>query len=265
MHANVRKYLANARLTFSRGFRHLTARWCARHSHQEIEIVYHARGRGVTTDPGGGHVEFRQGDAVIYGPDVAHDQALRGPGDDVCVHIAADPAPPPQLSGTMLVKRVDAQLSRELIELSRMPSDLPWIRKLTCDHRAAATLIALLERAESGRPGASVTPGDRYAAAAYEYVQARPDGIASIRDVATAVGIGYDHLRHAFKRRYGMSIKRWQLEMRVRRAKDLLANTTVPLKQIAQTCGFATERYFSTNFRKLAGVTPGGYRRSHGA
>ena len=165
---------------------------------------------------------------------------------------------------TMLVRAVGAQLRRELLDLSRMPKDLPRGRKLACDHRAAAALIQLLERAVSGKPGATATPGDRYAAAAYDRVQQSLGDTGSMADLAAAVGIGYDHLRHAFRRRYGMSIKRWQLEVRIRRAKDLLANTTVPIKQIAETCGFATERYFSTSFRRLAGTTPGRFRAQAG-
>jgi AraC-like DNA-binding protein len=263
MHRRVLDYLASARLVFVRGFRHRTPAWCARHSHPAFEIVYHARGSGVMTDDAGVRLAFDEGDVVICGPGVAHDQAVRGGGDDVCVQVAADPVPPTELATSMLVRAPDAATRRELLELCVVPSDLPPARKLALDHRAAAALIHLLEVATAGERGGAATAAERYAAAAHDYVRENPTTIESMEDVAEAVGIGYDHLRHAFRRRYGKSMKRWHLEVRVGRARDLLAHTTVPLKQIARLCGFSTERYFSACFRKLAGTTPGRYRRAN--
>jgi AraC-like DNA-binding protein len=254
-------YLRSARFTFARGFRHGTGRSCLRHRHGAYEIVYHERGRGFTCDEDGRRVAFEAGDVVLYGPGVAHDQTVEGRGEDVCVQVAARPAPPGPIAGTMRVPQVDEEVRGEILALAGTSADLPPMRALACDHRCAALLLRLLEAAQPSPDGQSRSAAEGHAEAAHDFVRENATRIESIAEVAEAVGVGYDHLRHVFRRRYGKSIKRWHLELRVERAKDLVAHTTVPLKQVASQCGFATARYFSSCFRKLVGATPGRYRR----
>ena len=52
------------------------------------------------------------------------------------------------------------------------------------------------------------------------------------------------------------------LELRVQRAKQLLATTTVPIAEIAAQCGFPIPSHFTTTFRSRTGVTPTEYRRN---
>jgi AraC-like DNA-binding protein len=43
----------------------------------------------------------------------------------------------------------------------------------------------------------------------------------------------------------------------------LLENSTLPLKAIADGCGFASERHLCSIFKKLRGVSPGAFRANH--
>jgi len=134
------------------------------------------------------------------------------------------------------------------------------IFQLACHHRAAALFVQLVGAAGAVPPVAERPHGDGYAAAAREYIRAHYRTMGSIAEAAAAAGIGYDHLRHCFRKRYGMSVKRWHLEVRVERAKDLLSHSNLPLKAVADLCGFRNERYFSTCFRRLTGRAPGQFR-----
>lgn len=261
MNRSVLSYLRAATFTFSRGFAHPPPTFCISHSHAHHEVVYHEKGRGTVLDTTGGRARFREHDIVIHPAGIAHEQAMERPGNDVCVQFKVTPDLPPPLARMIHVPAIkDPVIHHECMSLCRMPFGLPPARKLECSHRVAALYTRLLD--ESGLIYAKREETvDRYAAAAREYVQQNASAIESIEDVANAVGISYDHLRHVFKKQYAMSIKRWHLEVRVERAKELLANTSIPAKRISSMCGFATERYFSTNFKKLAGVTPGEYRR----
>jgi len=263
MNRRLLDYLRNARFSFARGFAHPPPVHCVSHAHAYHEIVYHDKGRGVTTDTQGGMARFRAKDFVFHPARVAHEQILEKPGNDVCVQFKVTPELPAELARMVHIPAIDDPVvAMEALSLCRMPYGLPRARRLECDRRLAALFLRLLEESGLLRERKKEPAADRYAAAAREYVQQNAATMASIEDVAPAVGISYDHLRHVFKRRYNMSIKRWHLEVRVERAKELLANTNLPAKQIASLCGFATERYFSTNFKKLAGVTPGTYRAS---
>ena len=50
-------------------------------------------------------------------------------------------------------------------------------------------------------------------------------------------------------------------QMRLREARNLIASTHLPLKQIACMVGFSDEYIFSKNFKKLFGSTPGSYKK----
>jgi AraC family transcriptional regulator len=52
------------------------------------------------------------------------------------------------------------------------------------------------------------------------------------------------------------------LQRRIAHARELLANSELPLAEIALHCGFLDQSRFTTTFRKLSGVTPGQYRKS---
>jgi AraC-like DNA-binding protein len=127
---------------------------------------------------------------------------------------------------------------------------------LACDHRAAALLIELLHTAGMLEPQPDAL-ASRHAAAAREYIRAHFRHIADMPEVAAALGVGYDHLRHGFRTAYGMSIKQWHTQVRIERARDLLLHSNLPLKAIADLCGFRNARYFCTCFRRATGQTPG--------
>lgn len=255
------RYLESARLTFDRGWRHAVAGYCPRHLHGAFEIVFHAAGRGTTTDERGASIAFREGGTVIHPPGVAHDQRMDSPGEDICIHAGADGPPPPGLAASFYAPPGrDREIRREVLALAAMPPEMPPLRKLACDHRVAALFLRLVEA--SGLLDRSIgrTAADRYAEAAREYIREHFREIREISEVAERVGIGYDHLRHVFRRRYGVSVKRWHLEVRTERAKDLLAHSNLPLKAVADLCGFRNERYFSTCFRAATGRSPGAFR-----
>jgi AraC-like DNA-binding protein len=218
-------------------------------------------GEGRTTDTRGAAIDFVPGGVVIHPPGVAHDQRMRVPGEDLCIQVGSDKAPPPELARSLYLPRVpEPRLCDEMIALAAQPPEMPLLQRLACHHRAAALFVQLVGAAGAVAPVAERPQGDGYAAAAWEYIRAHYRTMEEVGEAAAAAGIGYDHLRHCFRKRYGMSVKRWHLEVRVERAKDLLAHSNLPLKAVADLCGFRNERYFSTCFRRLTGRAPGRFR-----
>jgi AraC-like DNA-binding protein len=254
-------YLRDARLTFERAWRHAISGYCAFHQHPSFEIVYHVAGAGRTADERGAVIDFVPGGTVIYPPGVAHDQRMSGPGEDLCIHDGSTAAPPPELARSLYLPRLPApRLRDEMLALAAQPPELPLLQRLACHHRVAALFVQLVEAAGVAGGTLAQAPGPRYAEAAREFIRTHYRTMSEVADAAAAAGIGYDHLRHCFRQRYGMSVKRWHLEVRVERAKDLLTHSNLPLKAVADLCGFRNERYFSTCFRRLTGRAPGQYR-----
>ena len=78
--------------------------------------------------------------------------------------------------------------------------------------------------------------------------------------VAQAVQMSYFHFSRAFKQSTGVSPNAYMTEQRIERAKKLLAETELPIADIALRTGFASQSHFTTTFRKLVWTTPKAFR-----
>lgn len=64
-----------------------------------------------------------------------------------------------------------------------------------------------------------------------------------------------------FKEAYGITPYAYFLNKKMRLAQDMLLNTNLSVKQIADHLNFADEYYFSNLFKKKTGVSPSKYRK----
>jgi AraC family transcriptional regulator len=80
-------------------------------------------------------------------------------------------------------------------------------------------------------------------------------------DVAMHCGLSVSHFSRSFKLSFGQSMHRWVLAKRVERAKHLLLCSDESLTDIASQTGFCDQASFSRTFAKLAGSSPGRWRR----
>jgi AraC family transcriptional regulator len=83
----------------------------------------------------------------------------------------------------------------------------------------------------------------------------------SLAVVAEEVGMSYYHFSRSFKQSIGLSPIHYITQQRIERAKRLLAETELPISEIALRAGFSSQSHFTTSFRRLAGVTPNSFRR----
>jgi transcriptional regulator GlxA family with amidase domain len=93
-----------------------------------------------------------------------------------------------------------------------------------------------------------------------EYILAHlADDVSNIV-LAGFVGLSPSHFSRAFKQSAGVSPHRFVLQHRIERVKQLLAETELPLAQIAVTAGFGDQSHCSRWFRELVGITPSRFR-----
>jgi AraC-like DNA-binding protein len=71
------------------------------------------------------------------------------------------------------------------------------------------------------------------------------------------------HFARMFKISVGQAPHAYLTTKRMQYARDLLAETSVPIAEVARRVGFRTQAHFSGVFRKQVGVTPGQFRREH--
>ena len=78
-----------------------------------------------------------------------------------------------------------------------------------------------------------------------------------LKDVA---GLSLHHFSAAFKASTGMPPHRYQIDRRIRRAKELLLGTDRSIIAIALEVGFASHSHFTDQFRKWTNTTPSRFR-----
>jgi AraC-like DNA-binding protein len=82
-----------------------------------------------------------------------------------------------------------------------------------------------------------------------------------LTEMAAAAGCSTATLDRRMRRVFGLSPSQFVLKVRIDHARHLLADTRLPLAEIALACGFYDQPAFSRQFARLAGETPGHYRR----
>ncbi len=88
----------------------------------------------------------------------------------------------------------------------------------------------------------------------------RCDGPLDLASIAHELGMGYSHLRQSFRRICGVSAREFHSEIRMRRACDLLDNTDLSVKEIAEILGFSSAFHFSASFRTTHKHSPSAWR-----
>jgi len=83
----------------------------------------------------------------------------------------------------------------------------------------------------------------------------------NLKDAAQAAFVSPNYLTHLLRKETGSTFSELILERRMRLARTYLLNGEQTVAQIAQSCGFSDEAYFSRRFRKAHGLPPGQFRR----
>lgn len=85
----------------------------------------------------------------------------------------------------------------------------------------------------------------------------------SLKTVADKLHTNPSYLSMLFKQQMGLTFTDYLNEIRINRACELLGNTNYNLVDISMLCGFDDQSYFSKVFKKMKGITPKDYRKSH--
>jgi AraC family transcriptional regulator, transcriptional activator of pobA len=104
--------------------------------------------------------------------------------------------------------------------------------------------------------------GEPLLAEVFEVVNRRHAEPLSLRDVAREVGITAGHLTTIVRRRTGRTVQEWIIECRMAEARSLLADTDLPVGEVARRVGMSDPGYFNRLFRSVHGTSPRNWRRS---
>ncbi|MEV4804157.1 AraC family transcriptional regulator [Nonomuraea sp. NPDC049421] len=127
------------------------------------------------------------------------------------------------------------------------------------DELLTATIAAIVRRAAASPVATARVRHDATAARARSVLHDRLTDDLTIDDLATAAGASRYTVYRAFHAAYGMAPSDYQRQLRLRRARDLIATGT-PIAGAAAASGFADQSHLTRWFTRCFGLTPGAYR-----
>ena len=148
---------------------------------------------------------------------------------------------------------------------ARLPDwlDPKWIEPIMEGGERLGTVVEIPDRfyrrallRQSGLPGYKLRR-------AMDFIQSRVDQPILLEQIAAAVALSPFHFHREFKRSTGMTPHQYLVQVRMDRAKALLAGSDMPLAEVAAQVGFADQSHFSSTFRRTTSMTPRSYRNAN--
>lgn len=137
-----------------------------------------------------------------------------------------------------------------------------WLGALYLDTLAHAFVVHTLRSHVTARP--RPVRASRLDAQALRRLQHHIDErlgeVVALADLAAVVHLSPFHFCRAFKAATGLPPHAYVMERRLARAKDLLLQTTLGIKQIAEATGFSDQGHLSRAFRRRFGRPPSAIR-----
>jgi LacI family transcriptional regulator len=159
-------------------------------------------------------------------------------------------------------------------ELSPVPLSSVQLSTEKVGYEAAQLLAQLIAREQPPQPVVLVLPvnvvtrqssdvlavNDTEVLAALRYIREHATKGIQVGDVVGSVSLSRRMLELRFRRAMNRTVHDEIQRIRVEQAKRLLAESDLPVGEIAVLAGFKEAFYLSTSFRKATGMTPRAYR-----
>jgi AraC-like DNA-binding protein/ligand-binding sensor protein len=175
----------------------------------------------------------------------------------------------PMLLKSFLLELV-VTMSRTAVEAGADPSELlganfssfTQLAAIEGEEELCAWLVDLLERIMDAIHTHQHYPVGVLLSEAIRYMRENLHAGISRDDVARVACLSPTHFSRVVKQTFGQSFTELLQQMRVERARELLAVSEKSLVEVSVECGFSDQSYFTKVFQKVTGHTPGEYRRA---
>jgi AraC-like DNA-binding protein len=98
---------------------------------------------------------------------------------------------------------------------------------------------------------------------AIELLNEHLDGDIAFAGLATECGLSPGRFMRAFKKSFGVPVRRYLLHRRIQAAKSELLYSDKSLLKVALEVGFTDQPAFNRSFREIVGTSPGQWRRAN--
>jgi len=238
------------------------------HSHPHYEMLYMIKGvRELELN--GVHWKAKPGDLIVFKPGEEHVEYmgtskvsyffLRFKQEELAGSRLA--LPEALESATIVPLPSQGQFidifNRMLDEQSSSTPD-----SLTLMRAYLVEFVVKLRRAiaeTAGEFGGGV-PVEERILGAMERIERSAGGALDFERIARDAFMSPSHFSHSFKSRFGESPKSYQIGRRIKMAKELLRDSSMPAMEVARQLGYKDPYFFYRQFKRKTGMTPAEFR-----
>ncbi|NWF92863.1 MAG: helix-turn-helix transcriptional regulator [Syntrophaceae bacterium] len=95
---------------------------------------------------------------------------------------------------------------------------------------------------------------------ALEMIEAKMTDPPTLNELSSFSGMSRTYFSYVFREVKGMRLQDYLIQARLNKAKNLLGNIDLKIKQIAYETGFRDPNYFCRTFKKKTGLNPTNWR-----
>lgn len=223
------------------------------HGHDEPHLCFVAAGELVERDGAARHRVAHAGTLRGSPAGDEHDLTFRAPSRCLLVLFAGGAIEPPSPAERCWVVQAHAQ--RLASELDALVDD-EHASPLDVELVALELMAAAMRGPERATGPWLVRVRDRIADA--------PATPPSTRDLAHEAGLHPIYVARAFRRAFGMGIGDYARLVRAEHARRMLAESGIPLAELALRAGYADQSHLTRDMRRFLGATPVAVRRGAG-
>ena len=243
------------------------------HSHDFCEVVYVADGVGTITVDGISRT-VRQGDIIIYNANLVHEEEsspekpmalyFMGLGGLRLTELPSNHLLPPGLDYVYptgkYAELFTACFDRMIPEFEKKE---PFFAEIT--QNLAMTLVMYMFRIinEQNTEASQLLQSNASVRLATIYIQNHLHEAMTLEEIAKHCHMSKFYLSHQFTQVQGISLSKYILQSRITKSMQLLRETTMSVKEIAEAVGFHDVPYFCRTFKKETNLTPLQYRRQN--
>lgn len=99
---------------------------------------------------------------------------------------------------------------------------------------------------------------------AKQYVKDHYSRNITLEDVCAATSFSVSYFSALFKKETGEGFAKYLTRVRIKRARELLQETSLPVAEICARVGCGDLKHFNRTFKKAIGLSPGQYRKLYG-
>jgi len=180
------------------------------------------------------------------GLQVPHDVAILGGDYDELLSDASHPALSGILTPAQQIGYQAASLLHQQIQEKKTSKETTFITPETVVERLSTEVLAI---------------DDPQTLQAIQYLQAHACENITVDDILRKVPMARRALERKFNNLLGRSPAKEICRIRIQRARKLLAETNLPMQDIAEACGYTSYTYLGNVFKKETGMSPGRYRK----